>query len=200
MSRKEIYPWSLLCEVGDYFMVPVEFKSYEEVKRYVSVKNSLMKYSIRYDCVKNDNVTVVMLMSIMGELPPYEYINEYGIMCNASRRDTLRAAKAGEETVLGVKPTVPKRTQAQIIARMSAEERQANLPWWYDPSNGKLLVNTRLIKEPEGTLFHENKFRPSPEAPYPEHYNLDENLRLKTREQQWDEEDEEDFGEGFDVN
>lgn len=201
MSRQEIYPWSTLNEVGDYFVVPHTFKKHGDIRRYMNVKNSQMKHKYKYGCVENGDTTNVVLLCRIGELPPYEFTNEVGIMCMVSRKDTVRSARAGEETTaLGVKPLAPKRTQEQIIAAMSPEERQANLPWWYDPRNGKLLVNTRLIREPEATLFHENKFRPSPTAPYPEHYGLDENLRLKTREQQWDEEDEEDFGEGHDVD
>jgi len=171
------------------------------VKRYVYAKNAQLKKEFKYTAVENGDTTTVLLILRVGELPPYEFTNEYGIMAMLSRRDTVRSARAGEQTTaLGVRPLAPKRTQSQIIAIMSPEERQANLPWWHDPKNGQLLVNTRLIKDPEALMFHENKFRPNPETPYPSHYNLDDNLRLKTREQQFDEEDEEDYGEGYDVN
>ncbi len=185
-----MYPWSLLTEVGDYFCVPTEVKLHAYMNQLVAQKNYRLGHEMKYVATKTTYGTIVMLVQINDEVPPHEFKSPEGILASTSRKHLIESKS--RDLKLGEKPVVPKRTQGQIVAAMSWQVREANLPWWYDPHKGTLLVNTKIIKEPESTLWMTKKFNPGIEAPYPAHYNLDENLIIR----EVVEEDEADWNEG----
>lgn len=177
MSRNELYPWSLLTEVGDYFVVPKEFKEHDYMSRLVSQKNYRREGPRRFISAKTSIGTIVMLAEIEGEVPPHEFVSAEGILSSTSRQHLLRTMP--HDNPIGDKPQRAKRTQKEIVAMMSQEMRLQNLPWWFDPHNGKLLMNLRVAKDPELTAWQKNEFTPTPETPYPDHYNLDANLMVR---------------------
>ena len=193
MAKPELYPWSLLTEVGDYFCVPAELKPFPYMSAYVTQKNYRLAGKMKYSATKTSYGTIVMLVQIGDEIPPHEFNSPDGVLSSTSRRQVL-ASMANPRENLGEKPVVPERTQQQKVNAMSWEVRNANLPWWYDPKKGTLVVNPEVIKEPEASLFYTKQFNPGPETPYPEHYNLDENLIRRT-EAPAAEEDEEEWGD-----
>lgn len=186
MSRAEIYPWSLLTEVGDYFCVPESFKPYSYMSLLVSQKNYRMKGITKYTCEKTSYGTIVMLAQIGDEIPPYEFQSEEGILSISSRKVGLQPPS---RLTVGDAPVRPKRTQVQMISMMPPAKRNANLPWWYD-AEGNFVTNPGVITEED-----ENKYvilgetPPGPEDPYPEYYGLDENLERRTKSmEEWEEE------------
>ena len=189
MSRNEKYPWSLLTEVGDYFCVPTEVKAYAYINQLVAQKNYRLGHELKYASSKTSYGTIVMLVQIGEEIPPHEFVSPEGILASTSRQHLIRSRSQPPSSTLGEKPIVAKRTQGQIIAAMHWEVRNANLPWWYDPQKGTLLVNTKLIQEPESTLWMNKKFNPGAETPYPPKYNLDPDTLLIRDEAEEDDED-----------
>lgn len=170
----------MLVEVGDYFCVPEEFKPFSYMGRLVSQRNSKMK-DRKFSATRTNYGTIVMLAQVGEEIPPHEYVSPDGILSSTSRSDR--------------EPSTAKLTQQQIINRMTPAVREANLPWWFDPQNGRLLVNPKICRDPELELWHNNKFSPKPEDPYPAQYRLDENLLIRPLEDPMDD-DEDDIWAG----
>lgn len=178
MSRAETYPWSMLTEVGDYFVVPESFKPFDYMRRLVAQTNYKGATNKRFMAMDTQAGTIVMLGEIKGETPPHEFISAEGILSSTSRGN-LRAQVQNPQ--LGHLNTErPKRTQQQIIDNMHWEVRSANLPWWFD-NKGNLVANPKVIKEPEATKWYKRELKVGPEDPYPEHYYLDENLLYDER-------------------
>lgn len=190
MARDEIYPWSTLRNVGDYFIVETKVRPYSYVSQLVSQRNYRVK-SQKLSYTKTDYGTIVMLAEIPGEYPPIGYEYTLGVYTGPIMERVFEVEKEAEAP--GARPLPRVLTMKERVARMSVEEKNANLPWWYDPKNNQLLVNTRLIKEPESTMWMEKRFTPNVNDPYPEHYNLDDDLKIKRDEEQEDE--EEDWGD-----
>lgn len=190
MPPSEMYPWSTLEKVGDYFLVLESFKTYVHMNATIAVRNRNMRDRMKYVCTKTTYGSIVMVAQILDHVPEYEVEILPGLLA--------RTTNVGPSPVsLGNKPQVRELTQQEKVNRMSAEQRAANLPWWYDPKTRTLLVSN-LVKEPELSLWMAKKFNPGAETPYPEHYNLDENLLKKTREQimhEDDDEEEEEWGD-----
>lgn len=195
MAKPEIYPWSLLTEVGDYFCVPADLKPFPYVSQYVTQKNYRLVGQMKYSATKTSYGTIVMLAQIGEETPPYEFNSPEGILSSTSRKHLISSMyDKADQKRLGEKAVVAERTIQQKVNAMSWEVRNANLPWWYDPKKGTLVVNPEVIKEPEATLFYTKQFNPGPDMPYPDHYNLDENL-LRRSEAPATEEEEEEWGD-----
>jgi hypothetical protein len=153
VARVEFYPWSLLTEVGDYFCVPSEVKLFAYMSQLVAQKNYRNDGLMKYVATKTSYGTIVMLTQIGEELPLHEFVSPDGILASTSRRHLIESRSEPNGSSIGEKAVVPKRTQGQIIAAMHWEVRNNNLPWWYDPVKGTLVVNTKLIKEPEADLL-----------------------------------------------
>src|SRR6266511_623191 len=190
MSRNETYPWSLLTEVGDYFCVPSSFKPYQYVSMMVAQKNYRLAGTLKYTTVKTTYGCIVLLCQVSDEEPAHEFVTPEGILASTSRRHLIAQAEAPSSS-LGERPSVPKRTVSQITDAMHWTIREANLPWWFDPRTRKLVVNPKLIQEPESSLWMSKEFNPDKDDPYPEHYHLDQDLMRKTRDQIMAEEAEE---------
>lgn len=166
-----------MTEVGDYFCVPEELKAFPYMNMLVTQRNYKFKGYVKLIAVKIPFGTIVMVAQIAEELPPHEFVTPEGILCSTSR-NRLREFRSSPSAI-GEKAITPKRTQKQVIDSMHWEVRNNNLPWWYDSKSGKLIVNSKLIKEPEAELFFRNKFNPGAETPYPEHYNLGPDYLIK---------------------
>lgn len=191
MARAEIYPWSLLTEVGDYFVVPYSFKAYQYMSALVSQRNYRLRGVIKYACEKTTAGSIVMVVEVESETPAHEFVTPEGIMCLTSRQ--LGSAIVKDRTLdLGTKPHAPKRTQRQIVDMMSVDVRTQNLPWWHDSRTGKVVGNPKVMtqEDVERYLVRREPF-PGPDVPYPDYYRLDENLMRRPEEA----DEEEDFGE-----
>lgn len=198
MSRAEIYPWSLLTEVGDYFTVPEAFKPNSYVSAMVSQRNYRLQGLKRFVAAKTSYGTIVMLCQINEEMPPYEFMTPDGVTGSTSRQQLIMDAQVQDsELPMSNRPIRVKRTQSQIVAQMALQVKQENLPWWHDPRTGKLVTNPKLMQEPETSLWLKNQFAPGPDDPYPEHYNLGPDMMRRSREDMLSDVDdeEEDFGE-----
>lgn len=173
MPPGEMYPWSTLERVGDYFIVLHEFKPYEHMNATISVRNRNMKGRIKYCCVKTTYGSIVMVAQVQDYVPEHEVEILPGLLA--------RTTNVGPSPVsLGNKPVSRQLTQQERINMMSWQMRKANLPWWYD-EKGTLVANG--LKEPELSKWMSGQFKPHPEAPYPDHYNLDENLMRREVEE-----------------
>lgn len=195
MGRSETYPWSLLTEVGDYFCVMTETKPFSYMSMLVSQRNYRFK-DRKFSCVKTSYGSIVLLAQLLDETPPYEF-NHEGILCSTSRQHLIRShVHAPDPAAPGERPVAPPRTQQQIVAMMSPEQREYNLPWWKDPKTGQLLFNGKVATMADAEKWVSKTWRPDPDAPYPDYYHLDENLQRKSRDQLMmeTEEDEEDWG------
>lgn len=187
MSRNEMYPWSTLERVGDYFIVLHEFKPYEHMNATISIRNRNMQGRIKYSCTKTTYGCIVMVAQVLDHLPEHEVEIVPGLYA--------RTTNVGPSPVtLGNKPPVRELTQAERVAQMSASVRVANLPWWHDPKTGMLVVSSTLLQEPEASLWYKKQFNPKPNDPYPAHYHLDQNLMRRNPVEQT-EEDEEGWGD-----
>ncbi len=191
MPPSEMYPWSTLENVGDYFLVLDTFKTYVHMNATIAVRNRNMRGRMKYVCTQTTYGCIVMLAQVLDHVPVHEVEILPGLLA--------RTTNVGPSPVtLGNKPLTRELTQQERVNRMSPEMRAANLPWWYDPNTRKLVVSN-LVKEPELSLWYNKQFNPGAETPDPEHYNLDHNLMIKTREQLMDEEDD-DFAEGVPID
>lgn len=184
MPPSEMYPWSTLENVGDYFIVMEEFKPYVHMNATISVRNRNMRGRMKYVCAKTSYGSIVMVAQVADVVPSHEVEIVPGLYA--------RTVNVGPSPVqLGNKPQAREFTQQEKVNRMTWQVRNANLPWWYDPVKRNLVVNPDLIKDPEAELFYRKQFNPGAETPYPDHYNLDENLMIREAPAQ-DEEDEDD--------
>jgi hypothetical protein len=191
MSRSEIYPWSLLTEVGDYFTVPESFKPYQYVSMLISQKNYRLGGTLRYTACKTTYGTIVMLAQVGEELPPHEFVSPEGILSATSRA-------VARTTPLGNRPKARELTYAERVEQLPLEVKVANLPWWWDKDkfvwNGGNM-GSRYRKEDMEARIANNLAHFDPNKPYPDFYNLDENFRIKQEETlRDDEEEEEDWG------
>jgi hypothetical protein len=191
MPQLEKYPWSLLVEVGDYFCVPTEVKDYRYMSMLVTQRNYRFGHTVRHITAKTTYGTIVMLAQVGEEIPPHEFKQPDGILASTSRRHLIEArSQPPSHEGLGEKPIVAPRTQQQIVNAMHWDVRNHNLPWWYDPKKGTLVVNPEIIRDPEAELFYKKQFNPGPETPYPEQYNLGPDLLIRSTPVQEDEEEE----------
>lgn len=187
MSRTEIYPWSTLQEVGDYFVVTDDFKpsAHYFMNATVAQRNKHYKDRAKYTCVKTTYGCIVMLVQKDDFLPPYDYEVVPGIFAVAKRFDH----KA--EQPLGNAPRGRELLMQEKIDMLPQQVKQANLPWWWE--NGKLLWNPAIPKRKEDVEAFINKtFKFGPNDPYPEFYDLGDDFR---RREPVPSDDEEDFGE-----
>lgn len=189
MSRTELYPWSMLTEVGDYFVVPASFKPSGYVCQLVAQRNYKGGYGIKLSATKLSYGTIVMVVQVRDEVAPHDYISPEGIL-SITGKQYLRSQD--HTTPLGERPQVAKRTVSQIVALMPIEQREANLPWWYD-KKGQLIFNSKIATQADLERWYNKEKMPGKDEPYPAYYNLDENL-IK-RDEPDDEVDEEEFFE-----
>jgi hypothetical protein len=177
MARTEMYPWSLLTEVGDYFCVPDSFKPHSYMSLLVSQRNYRMKGIAKYACEKTSYGSIVIMAQVGEELPPYEFVSAEGILSISARAVGIDKT---HKISIGDAPVLPKRTQQKLIDMMSPEMKQRNLPWWFDSRSEKWVTNPAVIKptDVDKYILGGQPF-PSAEDPYPEYYNLDEDLQIK---------------------
>lgn len=187
MAREQLYPWATLQKAGDYFIVMDEFKSYHHMNAVVSVRNSYMRGNFKYCCIKTTYGCIVMLAQVKDFMPEYDVEIVQGL------RAMVAATGERVRAPLGNKPETRELTISEKVNRMSPEVREANLPWWYDPMNGKLIWNGKIANEKDTGEYFAG-WRPSSDTPYPDSYDLDSNL-LKREHKVEDEEDGEDFGD-----
>lgn len=195
MSRTEIYPWSLLTEVGDYFAVPEKVKPFAYMSALVAQRNYRTASSVRLSANKTTYGTIVMVVQIQDREPPYEYLSPEGIMAITGKQHVASAIRGD----LGERPVMRKRTVSEIVKQMSVEVKEANLPWWYDPKTNNLVFNPKVATPEDLEKWYSKQKMPGPNDPYPEYYHLDENLIRKSREQIMAEEDEPNEDEFFEV-
>lgn len=195
MSRAGIYPWDMLQEVGDYFAVPETFKPYAYMSALVSQRNYKEKGNRRYSCERTTYGSIVLLAQIREEIPDFDFCSDHGIMTMSVREMVGKPKDLA--TPLGDRIKAPERTQEQIVAGMSQQVKEANLPWWRDPKGGGVIVNQRVATKKDIERWIRKEWVPNPEAPYPDYYNLDENLMKKNQERLIfdDEVEDEDFGD-----
>lgn len=179
-----------MTEVGDYFCVPSEFKPYTYMSMLISQKN-YRDTTRRFVCSKTSYGSIVLLAQVNDEIPPYEFASSEGILSISSRKN-VQLAQA-PDTPLGERPVVAKRTQQQIMDMMSHEMKLANLPWWWEKGTFRWNGEYRNKRPEDSEAFVKNnrKHFGGPNTPYPEFYNLDENL---IKRPVVDEEEEEDWG------
>lgn len=191
MSRAEVYPWSLLTEVGDYFVVPYDFKPYQYMSMMTSQRNYKMKGRVRYACEKTTMGSIVLVAEVNEEVPPHDLEFPHGIICCYSKASAPSTVNDRTQT-LGSRPKSPDRTQSQRVANMSMDMKLANLPWWRDERTGKMIGNPRIMTQEDTTkyLIKQEKY-PDPNIPYPDYYRLDENLM----QYEVNDDEDEDFGE-----
>ena len=187
VANTEIYPWASLQEVGDYFIVVEKDsgKTASFMKQTVWIRNRYCKQrgqNLRYAAFATSYGCVVFLAEVDGQVPDYDFAMStgiYGIM-----REPTGSAGRHVEAVSPKPPPPRPLTTYEKTQRMSREQREANLPWWYE--NGKLFwnANPNVVKRPQDLdNFLKRTFPFGPNDPYPEEYELDENLFRKTREQ-----------------
>lgn len=191
MSRKEKYPWSQLECVGDHFVV----MEWEKPFRYISMMISQRNYKNRLEGIpaqfavfKMSNATMVMLASVEGKR--FDVDDDYTEFSSGVYMRVGGGLPINEDAT----------TQRAKIARMTPEERVANLPWWHDPATNQQVLNTNLML-PQDLEIYVGAGQPIPpvETPYPARYHLDDNLR-RTHDNEFSIDDlmeryEEDFGE-----
>lgn len=184
-----MYPWSLLTEVGDYFAVPQELKPFTYMSMLVSQRNYRGGTGVRLAATKTTYGTIVMVTQVREEKPPFEYLSPEGIMSITGKQ---HVRSQDHTTPVGERARVAKRTISQIVALMPIEQREANLPWWYN-QKGQLIFNPKVATEADLEKWYNKEKMPGPDVPYPDYYKLDENL---IRHEEPDEEiDEDEFFE-----
>lgn len=186
MSRESLYPWAALERVGDYFVVDEEAsgKSARFMKQTVWIRNKLCAekgLGLRYAVAQTSYGCVVFLAQTHESLPEGGVETSPGIHTYAT---DISQVPSPRSTTLGTRPKPQKMSQSERVARMSAAQREANLPWWWD--SGRLIwnMNPRIKKRPEDLdAFMEKRFSFRPDDPYPDEYWLDEDLMRKSDEQ-----------------
>lgn len=197
MSRPEMYPWSLLTVPGDYFIVSDAVKPYPYISAMVSQRNYRLGGN-RY-AVARCNEGAMVILTRGDELPtPYDSELSPGIFIKKAiqSKAQVNLDDGDNPYKLRLTPQEPKLSQMEIISRMTPEEKQANLPWWYDPKTGKTLINGKVMDEEDADKYVGRREKlPGPNDPYPKKYNLDENLRRIPRHLVDDGDEEEDWGD-----
>ena len=191
MSKAEMYPWSMLSEVGDYFIVPYHFKQHSYVSMLISQRNYKCVDSKKYSASKTHHGTIVMVIEFNKELPAYEFKTEQGILCSSSRK--FAQSLEAQSLPVGERPQTSQRRLVDRVAVMSVDERNSNLPWWYDPKNGKLLWNGKVADEAD-TARYMGGWHPPTDFEYIEKYGLDYHLNKKVQHE-GDQDEEEDYGD-----
>lgn len=176
MSRTEVYPWSLLTEVGDYFAVPDTVKPYSYMSQLIAQRNYRAGKGLKLTTVKTTYGTIVLVAQIGDELPPFEFRTPEGILAVTSRENVKRSQD--HNTPLGERPTRPVRSQREIVAAMTTDMKIANLPWWYD-GKGTLVFNPKVATPEDLDRWYNKQKMPGPDDPYPDYYNLDEYMQIK---------------------
>lgn len=198
-GRPELYPWSLLVEVGDFFIISESLKPYSYVSAYVSQRNHRLDGEMIYSCKKIPGGTYVSLAYYEGWDPgTLEEFGEdvwvgkaggggpapKGIVEVVEEKRQMRAAAERERKAAEARDTQEKR-----IARLSRQHKIENLPWWWE--NGKPVLNSRVMTHADTEKYVlGRKTVPGPNEPYPAHYRLDENFVRHAEE-------DEDSGEYF---
>ena len=199
MSRVEIYPWSTLTEVGDYFAVTTELRPDAQSFMYATVaqRNSYRRGLMKYACSKTTYGCIVMLVQVGDEVPDHDYSPAPGILARVEGKPATGVPMKPRLPALGNRPPVKELSQSEKVARMTRESKNANLPWWYE--GGKLLWNPAVPKRKEDVeAYIGQKFAFGPDDPYPEFYNLDNNLtRIERERTMLEEDDEEDLWAGY---
>jgi hypothetical protein len=175
MSRAEMYPWSLLTEVGDYFAVPSTLKPFSYMSQLIAQRNYRGGTGVRLTAVKTSYGTIILVSQVGEELPPYDFLSPEGIYSVQSKQ---HVRSQGPGSPLGERPTAPKRKVSEIVARMSIDEKLHNLPWWYD-DKGTFVMNSKIAVKADHERWFTKQPMPGKDVPYPDYYNLDENLHRK---------------------
>lgn len=173
MSRSEFYPWSLLLEVGDYFIVPESVKPHSYMSQLVAQRNYRGGKEVKLSSVKTTHGTLVIVVQVGEEMPPYEFVTPEGIYASTSRQHLIRTQ--APDTPLGDRPVRAKKTVSQLVEAMTQDQRIANLPWWYD-KKGTLVFNPKVATPEDLDKWYNKQKMPGPDQPYPDYYHLDENL------------------------
>jgi hypothetical protein len=195
MSRLEVYPWSTLEKVGDYFVVTSDFEkkpAHYFMNATVAQRNKHMQGRMKYSCIKTSYGCIVMVVQVEDHIPPYDYEVIPGIYAKATFDHTATQP-------LGDRPKNRELTMQEKIDRLPYEVKLANLPWWWEKGefrwNGELKKKRR---EDVDAFFAKDRSKFQPNMPYPEFYNLGEDFRIRTEEFLDDEEEPVD-GEGEDA-
>lgn len=174
LSRAEIYPWSTLTQVGDFFVVSETVRPYSYVAAYVSQRNHRLNGEMIYACRKIPGATYVSLAYYEGWSPVV--LEEFGDNIWVGRVAEGGSGVSGPVGIESIAAKVAEReTQEKRVARLSLEHKMENLPWWWD--KGKPLLNSRVLTESDRRKYGVGKQPvPGPNEPYPSYYNLDENF------------------------
>lgn len=191
MSRVEVYPWSTLEKVGDYFVVTSDFEkkpAHYFMNATVAQRNKHMNGRMKYSCIKTSYGCIVMVVQVEDHIPPYDYEVITGIYARASSFDPTATQP------LGNRPQNRELTMQEKIDRLPYQVKIENLPWWWEKGefrwNGELK---RKRREDVDAFFAKDRSKFQPNMPYPEFYNLGEDFRIRKEETLLDEE-EEDWG------
>jgi hypothetical protein len=191
-GRPELYPWSSLTEVGDFFIISESLKPYNYVSAYVSQRNHRLDGEMIYSCKKIPGGTYVSLAYYDGWDPGT--LEEFGEDVWVGKAGGGGPAPKGiveiAEEKRGIRAAaVERETQEKRIARLSRQHKIENLPWWWE--NGKPVLNSRVMSHADTEKYVlGRKTVPGPNEPYPAHYRLDENFVRHAEE-------DEDSGEYF---
>lgn len=163
MSRAEMYPWSSLHRVGDFFIVPYSIKPHSYVSMMVNQRNYRMKENgpHRWCSFKAQFGTIVFLAEIIGQVPEHDFATPDGVL--GFNSDAKPAP-----------PGAPPLTLFQKVAKLNLAEKQMNLPWWF--SDGQLIFNPQVATSEDLDKWYHKVLRVTPDTPYPDYYHLDENL------------------------
>jgi hypothetical protein len=197
MARTEIYPWTTLESVGDYFFVLSEFRDYYHMNATVAQRNKHYSGRMKYACVRTTYGSLIVLAQVHSDTPTHDYEVVEGVYAKSA------ATEPGEgdvrTQVLGKRPEVRRQlTQQERISRMPRGVRLANLPWWWEGTD--FVWNVGVRRRPEDVeSYMSGNFKFGPNDPYPEFYRLDENfVRRGDQDSPVDDvEDEEDMWAGY---
>lgn len=196
MSRTETYPWSRLKYPGDYFIVMADFKPYTYVAAMVAQHNYKDK-NRRYVASKCDEGTIVLLAWEMGVPTLFDDMFTPGVMIKLySHDETVKP-----QTTAFIQGQMETRhlTQEQKINLMTREDKLINLPWWWE--DGRPILGKKMDREDVTKYVVQKQKIPGPNVPYPDKYNLDENLRIKSTQPEFmtqDDEEEEPWADDED--
>lgn len=189
MSRTEIYPWSTLEKVGDYFVVTTDFEkkpAHYFMNATVAQRNKHQEGRMKYSCIKTSYGCIVMLVQIADHLPPYDYEVVPGIYAMATFDHNAKQQ-------LGDRPQTREMTMQEKIDRLPFSVKAENLPWWWEKGEFRWNGNIKRKRSEDIDAWMKNdRSRFMPNMPYPEFYNIGEDFRI--REPEPDIEEEEDWG------